>query len=98
MGGVGSDDSGPDPDVEVPIPQIMALPTPDTISAMFTGLLSEAITVDSTSWNVVPLYSSGNYTFPTFQTLAVCSSCENITNHLSRKCSNLQRPRILSPY
>lgn len=69
-----------------PNSQILLSPT-EMVAAMFDGIFSGdggPITVASGPNIFCP---TGNCTFPPFQTLAVCSKCENVTNALSERCA-----------
>lgn len=64
------------------------LPPTDMIAAMFDGIFSGASGPNTSSSSPNLSCPTGNCTFPPFQTLAVCSECENITNALHEKCDN----------
>lgn len=66
------------------------LPPNDMIAAMFDGMFSGAPSPNTSSFSPNLSCPTGNCTFPPFQTLAVCSECENITNALDKKCHNMQ--------
>ena len=63
------------------------LPPTDMVAAMFDGIFSgDGGSTRKTSGPNL-FCPTGNCTFPPFQTLAVCSKCENITNALNVTCS-----------
>lgn len=60
---------------------------PGMITFLYTGIYSaqsEKVSVD-----VVPDCPTNDCTFPRFESLAVCSSCEDYTQHLERSCFTL---------
>lgn len=56
------------------------LPTVDMIGAFFTGMFSGFDETQELTLDVPSSCSTGNCTFPTFQSLAVCSNCQDITH------------------
>ena len=65
---------------------MFSLPLPEMVGAMFAGMFSGDTYAGGTSFNVDPSCMTGNCTFPPFQTLAVCSSCEDVTQSLKLTC------------
>lgn len=63
----------------------------EMVAAIYAGIFfgsSLDSEISLTSLDVIPTCSTGNCTFPPFQSLAVCSSCENITAALNMTCHN----------
>ena len=61
-----------------------SLPTTEMIGAIYSGMFFSpggGITLD-----MAPSCSSGNCTFSPFQSLAACSTCEDVTHLLTRTC------------
>ncbi|KAL8914965.1 MAG: hypothetical protein Q9171_000592 [Xanthocarpia ochracea] len=70
-------------------PRVLLPPT-HMVVAMFDGMFSEDLGTNSSISNIKLSCATGNCTFPPFQTLAVCSKCENVTDTLlSAQCHSL---------
>lgn len=74
-------DSDPDPSSHV------LLPPPEMVAAMFDGMFSGDGGPTRLTSGPSLFCPTGNCTFQPFQTLAVCSRCENITDALNHTCS-----------
>ncbi|KAG8532459.1 uncharacterized protein KY384_002336 [Bacidia gigantensis] len=72
--------------------EVMTLPLSDMLGAMFAGMFAVGPDTNGSFFQVDAACSTGNCTYPAFQTLAVCSSCDDITSQLSHNCS-LTRPK-----
>lgn len=62
------------------------LPTSEMIGAALEGVFFESASSRETYLDMNPLCATGNCTFPSFQSLALCSSCEDVTQALNRSC------------
>ena len=83
--------SVPPPDSQV------LLPPTDMVAAMFDGMFSGTSGSDASSFRPNLSCPTGNCTFPAFQTLAICSECEDITNALSESCHSVGSGGIEGP-
>lgn len=65
-----------------------SLPSSEMIGAIYASIFFGPTDSNSNiaSLDVTPTCSTGNCTFPPFQSLAVCSSCENLTAVLNQTC------------
>ncbi|KAL8724542.1 MAG: hypothetical protein Q9181_006779 [Wetmoreana brouardii] len=69
-------------------PDDVRIPTPDMIGAMFEGLFSKPGSSSASTLDMSASCRTGNCTFPPFQSLAVGSTCEDLTDRLSYTCGN----------
>ena len=67
-----------------------SLPTSDMIGAIYSGIFFgvQDSFADGGSLNMNPYCPTGNCTFPPFQSLAICSSCEDVSQALIHTCPN----------
>jgi hypothetical protein len=66
----------------------VSLPITEMVGAIFSGMFFGSGDTQETSLDISPSCPTGNCTFPTFQSLAVCSSCEDLTHTIKRTCYN----------
>jgi hypothetical protein len=57
------------------------------MGAIYSGLFYSATISREKSLDVVPSCPTGNCTYPIFQSLAICSSCQNLTHAVKKTCS-----------
>lgn len=59
----------------------------DTELSMKAAVINAALdlTASSSDFFVTPSCSTGNCTWPSYQSLAICSTCKDVTNHLTAK-------------
>lgn len=60
----------------------------DLFGAGYAGFFSGTNDSNSSSLDVVPSCPTGNCTYPQFQSLALCSSCQDVTDALTTACSS----------
>ena len=78
-------------------PRVLLPPT-NMVAAMLEGMYSEDLGTNSSISNIKLSCVTGNCTFPPFQTLAVCSKCENVTDTLlSAQCHSLKEGGSRAP-
>jgi len=63
-----------------------SIPMPDMIGAMFQGIFFKPGSSNASTLDMSASCSTGNCTFPPFQSLAVGSTCEDLTDRLSHTC------------
>lgn len=66
-------------------------PTVGLAGLAYTGIFFNSSLSGRASLDVVPTCPTGNCTFPEFQSLAVCSTCRNITYAVDKQCSEYSR-------
>jgi hypothetical protein len=66
-----------------PVQTLSALPTSEMIGAVYAGIFGSPEILRAASLNISSSCPTGNCTFPAFQSLAVCSSCRDVTDALN---------------
>ncbi|KAL8793432.1 MAG: hypothetical protein Q9195_004018 [Heterodermia aff. obscurata] len=63
-------------------------PAPDMYGAIYPGIFYgvQDATTAAGALDVIPSCPTGNCTFPPYQSLAVCSSCQDVSHALTHKC------------
>lgn len=67
---------------------IFASPTSGMMGSVYSGMYAGSDEPLGISLDVIPNCPSGNCTFPAFQSLAVCSACNDLTSQLTDECFN----------
>ena len=76
--------------------RVGSIPQPDVMGAIYSGLFAGYGSADQTL-TMNANCPTGNCTFPTYQSLAVCSTCQDINHALVRNCSKLMPSRKRMP-
>ena len=65
-------------------------PAPDMYGAIYPGLFYgvQDATTAAGALDMIPSCPTGNCTFPPYQSLAVCSRCQDVSHALTHKCPN----------
>lgn len=72
----------------------IGLPPSELIGAIYSGILSSSqkSTVRA-SFDMNPSCPTGNCIYPLFQSLAICSTCEDVSRALTKNCESDSQPR-----
>ena len=68
--------------------------TNEMMGSVYSGMHVGSDNSSGIFLDVIPDCPSGNCTFPPFQSLAVCSSCSDLTSRLAHKCHNATLDRL----